>query len=410
MERARKSYRGQALILIVVGIIGLIGIVALAVDGGNSFAERRKAQNAVDSIALSGALARIRGEAWVDEAMKVGAQNGYNNDGTSNIIRIYSPPVSGPYDGDIEYIQVQLTVHTPTYFAVVVGIPELTNSVEAIARTKTSVYQQMLGGAAIASLAPLSDCAGERAFWVHGEATLDLTGGGLFVNSANPSCALLTEGNGSIRIEDEHTIDVVGGASIQKPKLLTPYPPGTGAVPLAYPPPFIMPKVGCAQEATISADGLSMSEGWWDEEFPPPGVHTLGEGNYCVNGDIFVAGELSGDNVVILAEHGEVHFASGAIVTLTAPTSGLLAGLLIYVPPDNHSKVVLNAEEGSMIRGTILAPGAHIRITGNDSDYGFHSQIIGYTVEADGQSNVRITYIDDQNYDALSAPEIQLTK
>lgn len=409
MSRYERAERGQALILIVVAVIGLIGITALAVDGGNAYAERRKAQNAVDTAALAGALARIRGEPWVDETLKMAAINGYNNDGTSNLIHIYSPPVSGPYEGDIEYIQVQLTVHTRTYFAAVVGITTISNSVEATARTKTSTYQAMLNGAAIGSLAPVSDCDNERAFWVHGEATLDITGGGVFVNSNNSSCALRTEGNGSIRIEDGYNIDVVGGASVQKPKLLTPYPPATGAVPLAYPPPFIMPKVGCAQEAVVSADGTTMSAGWWDDEFPPPGVNFLLGGNYCVNDDFNLSGALSGEEVVIMVEHGEVHFNGGAEIHLSAPTTGDLAGLLLFVPPDNHSKVVLNANELSTIRGTILAPGARIRITGNDSPYGFHSQIIGYIVEADGQSNVIITYIDEQNYDALSVPEIQLT-
>jgi Flp pilus assembly protein TadG len=409
MMTNRRAERGQALIIIVVAVIGLIGITALAIDGGNAYAERRKAQNAVDAAALAGALARIRGEQWVDETFKMAAQNGYNNDGTSNLVRIFSPPISGSYEGNIEYIQVQLTVHTRTYFANVVGIPTITNSVEATARTKTSVYEPMLNGAAIASLAPQSDCSSDRAFWVHGEATLDISGGGVFVNSANTSCALRTEGNGSIRLEEGYGIDIVGGASVQKPKLLTPYPPTTGAVPVAYPPPFIMPKVGCAQEATISADGITMSAGWWDEEFPPPGVHKLLGGNYCLNDDFVIGGDLSGDDVTIIVEHGEVHFQSGAILNLKAPNSGDLAGLLLYLPPDNHNKVVLNAEETSAIRGTILAPGAHIRITGNDSDYGFHSQIIGYTVEADGQSNVIIVYQDDQNYDALSVPEIQLT-
>jgi len=403
--------RGQALILIVFGIVGLLGITALAVDGGNVYSERRRAQNAVDTAALAGALARIRGEDWVKTTLKAAAGNGFNNDGTANSVQVYSPPISGPYVGDFEYIQVRITAHTKTYFAAVVGIPELTSTVEAIARTKASVLQPMLGGAAIASLAPTSDCANDRAFSVHGEATLDIAGSGMFVNSNNPDCALMTYGNGSIRLEEGARIDVVGGASIQKPKLLTPYPPATGAVPISYPPPFIMPKVDCAQEAIVSEDGSTMTAGSWDEDtFPPPDVHRLMGGNYCIGGDVFISGELTGDDIVIFVQTGQVRFASGAIVNLKAPTSGALTGLLLYLPLKNQSRVILNAEEGSSIRGTILAPGAHITINGNESDYGFHSQIIGYTIEADGQSNVVITYVDDQNYDAVSVPEIQLTK
>ena len=60
--------------------------------------------------------------------------------------------------------------------------------------------------------------------------------------------------------------------------------------------------------------------------------------------------------------------------------------------------------------GTILAPGAEIRIKGSDDKSGFHSQMIGYTINADGDSNVIITYIDEQNYDALYFPEVQFAK
>jgi len=139
----KKSFeRGQALILIVFAIIGLVGITALAIDGGNAFAERRKAQNAADTAALSGALARINNESWVQTTYAVAAQNGYNNDTTTNAVQVYSPPISGPYKGDIEYVQVIITVHTKTYFASVVGMPQITNTVEAVSRTKMFLYER----------------------------------------------------------------------------------------------------------------------------------------------------------------------------------------------------------------------------------------------------------------------------
>ena len=72
------------------------------------------------------------------------------------------------------------------------------------------------------SLAPASNCFNHLSFWVHGEATLDITGGGIFVNSNNQTCALIQQGSGSLRLEDGYSIDVVGNASIQKTQLLTP--------------------------------------------------------------------------------------------------------------------------------------------------------------------------------------------
>ena len=107
---------------------------------------------------------------------------------------------------------------------------------------------------------------------------------------------------------------------------------------------------------------------------------------------------------------GEVRFSSGADVLLDAPNSGANAGLLIYLPMENRSKVVLNGGAGSDITGTILAPGSPILIKGMDSKRGFHSQIIGYTIEADGTSNVEINYKPEQNFQSLNMPEVQLSE
>jgi hypothetical protein len=391
-------------------MVGLVGMVALVVDGGNVFLDRRTAQNAADSAALASAVTRIRGEQdWVGAAIASAAVNGYNNDGVTNIVQVYSPPRDGAHSGDLEYLQVIITSHVDTYFAGIVGRDRITNIVNAVARTKLPEVTQLLKGAAVVSLAPGSDCNNNKSFWVHGEATLDITGGGVFVNSNNRDCALFQNGSGSIRIRDDYSINVVGGTSIQKPQLITPQVT-MGASPISYPPPFFMPKFGCGKEAEVSEDGSSMSAGAWGDEFPPEGVTHLGAGVYCLGNGLHITGNLEGNNVVFKVDRGEVRFTGTADIILNAPNSGNNAGLLIYLPMDNNSKVVLNGGVGSVIKGTILAPASPIIIKGMDSPRGFHSQIIGYTVEADGNSNVVIVYNDEQNYDSMEMPELQLSE
>lgn len=405
--------RGQALIIIVLAMVGLAGMAGLVVDGGNLFLDRRNAQNAADSAALAAALTRIRGGAGQNlstSALSSAAQNGYDNNGTSNIVEVHHPPIDGPNAGDIEYVQVVITSHVKTYLAGILGFDRLTNRVEAVARTKTPEVREILFGQAVISLAPISDCNNKKSFWVHGEATLDITGGGVFVNSNNNQCAFIQQGSGSIRIRDQHTINVVGAAQIQKPQLLT---PGitVGAVPVSYPPPFFMPRVGCGDKmAEVSEDGTSMSPGNWDEAFPPEGVNHLESGVYCLNDGMHITGDIDGSNVLFKVEDGEVRFSGGANIRLNAPNTGDFAGLLIYLPMDNPSKVVLNGGAESIIKGTILAPSSAIHINGNDSSTGFHSQIIGYTIDVDGNSNVVINYQDEQNYNSLSMPEVQLSE
>jgi Flp pilus assembly protein TadG len=407
--KIHPSERGQALIIVAAAIVGLVGIAALVIDGGNAFQDKQRAQNAADAAALASAHARITGTDLVAAAMASAAENGYNNDGVNNIVSLYSPPKDGPHVGDVEYIQVIIKSHVDTYFARVVGTRQIINEVQAIARTVKPEVKPLLNGAAVVSLAPVSNCFNSLSFWIHGEATLDITGGGVFVNSNNPSCALKQQGNGSIRISGNYNINVVGSATIQKQHLFTPAVT-VGASPISYPPPFFMPKLGCNEEAEISLDGTTMSSGSWNDEFPPPGVTRLEGGIYCLDHGMHVTGELEGSNVIFKVTAGEVRFSSSANARLDPPNAGDNKGLLIYLPPENKSRVVLNGGADSDITGTILAPASPILIKGMDAKRGFHSQIIGYTIEADGSSNVVINYNPEQNFWSMNMPEIQLSE
>jgi len=410
--KINPSERGQALVVIAIAIVLLVGVLGLVIDGGNAFLDRRNAQSAADSAALAAALTRIRGEQdWVATALTAAANNGYDNDGVKNTVAVYSPPADGPYAGNIEYIQVIIVSHVETYFAKVIGMSRVTNTLEATARSKPSEAREILHGMAIVSLAPTSNCANNKAFWIHGNAELDITGGGVFVNSNNQDCAFLQQGNGSIHIQGGG-ITVVGGVSIQKPQLLT---PGVtvGGIPMNYPPPFFMPNASCGDEiAQINTDGVSMSPGSWSEKFPPDAVTNLDPGAYCLEDGIDLTGNqtLVGEGVVFIILGGEVHFGGDVNVTLSAPVSGDYKGLLIYAPMEIETEITLNGGPSSTFEGTILAPASDIVINGNSSSTGFHSQIIGYRVNVDGSSKVAIVYNDEQNYDAVTMPEVQLSE
>lgn len=152
-----------------------------------------------------------------------------------------------------------------------------------------------------------------------------------------------------------------------------------------------------------------MTSGNWGDPFPPEGVTYLESGVYCLDEGMNIQGNIEGHNVIFKVMDGEVRFGKGDIL-LNSPNSGKNAGLLIYVPAENKHKVVLNGGPGSVIQGTVLAPGAPIILKGLDSKRGFHSQIIGYTIEADGSSNIKIVYNDAQNFNSLSMPEVQLAE
>jgi hypothetical protein len=203
---------------------------------------------------------------------------------------------------------------------------------------------------------------------------------------------------------------------VKKPKLISPSPVQTGAVPIPYPPAVDLPEIGCGQNvATLDEFTGAMTPGAWDgseETFPPEGTTSLDGGIYCIHGDVvFNAGvRVEGNGVLIVVADGEFLVRSGAEVMLSAANHGKAPGLLIYMPITNHKRVELNGGPDSSYTGTILAPGGDVRLNGMGSKHGFHSQIIGYIVEVDGQDVIPITYKDEENYDSFNMPEVLLVE
>src|SRR3990170_8853939 len=99
--------KGQMLILFVLALAVLLGFVAMVIDVGLAFQERRNAQNAADAAALAGA--QELGEsgsapAAIAEATEYLADYGYQSPQASITVNI--PPSSGPSAGDSSYVEV----------------------------------------------------------------------------------------------------------------------------------------------------------------------------------------------------------------------------------------------------------------------------------------------------------------
>ncbi|MDI7274619.1 MAG: pilus assembly protein TadG-related protein [Anaerolineae bacterium] len=110
---------GQTLVVAAVVLLGLVGFLAMVVDLGNVYAQRRRMQNAADAAALAAcrALALEEGEASAREAAGRYAQaNGAASWSTAILT---------------SSVVVSVNEAFPTYFASVLGVP--TFSVGAIA-------------------------------------------------------------------------------------------------------------------------------------------------------------------------------------------------------------------------------------------------------------------------------------
>ncbi len=414
-----RTERGQALILIVFAIIGLIGMTALAIDGGNVYAERRRAQNAADTSAIAAALSKARGgdvATYDAAALTRAASNNYNDSdaGASSSspdvnVEVYSPPISVPgsgnaYVGNSQYVQVIITATIKTYFGRVIGISQITNKVQAIARAKPPITRPMANGNAIVGLEP-NDC---KAIFYQGNADAIITGGGLYSNSACADAAFFN--NSSSAQLTAPCLQAVGGIQYANGALNIP----SSCILRDQPPlpSIVYPDPKCDVNAQVN--GSTMSPGNYSgNKFPPAGVTNLDSGIYCINqGDFTLNGNdtLTGEHVVIVVRTGNVTWNGGANIKLSAPTTGPYAGLLLFLPESNHATVKIDGNSSSTFTGSILAPSSEIDVNGTGSPEGLDCQVIGNTVNISGTTTMKINYNAGNQYWAPIPPQIELVQ
>ncbi|MFA5873001.1 MAG: pilus assembly protein TadG-related protein [Anaerolineales bacterium] len=405
MKQNRTYERGQAIILIVLAIIGMIAMVALAIDGGNVFLNRRSAQNAADSAALSGALAKAQAQnqspaptpeqiqtALQNAAISRAASNNFSNDG-SNTVTVSNPPgagckETGPYAGDAQYLQVIIRTTIKTYFAPVIGITQLHNCVEAIARVMPGDPVSLCYGALICALSPTDS----RALQTYGGANVTLEQGGGFSNSNDATESIYISNNSTITTNPTTIgLEAVGGINVpsgfQPP--IHPFYRKQLSYPLPY---FMIPIYTCDYTYNDLPNDL------------PGGNLTLVPGVYCITGKIDNAmyrnatsgGTGIGGVTIVMLNQG-ISWTGNTDIFLTAPPycspqpciSPPTAGLLIYLPYGNTNKWVKFAGNGTLtIIGTILAPdvGSTIQYNGNYSTGTFRSQLVAWNMQIGGSA------------------------
>ena len=423
MKTGKRTEQGQAIVLIALSIVVLIAFTGLAIDGGNVFSDRRQAQNAADTAAISSALSLARGATateWRSKGESIALANGYGSGVTVHLCSDTSlgscPP---PYDGsdsDIhpdEYLHVVIISTVDTFFAPVIGVHQLTNRVESIARAKPPA--EMFFGNAMISV-----CTdGKASFAANGGAATTVTGGGIFVNSDSDDCAFdINGGSGSLEVP---SVSVVGEACLG---------PGetdigdAGTVPVEgvdqlQPPDYtwLDELLACASAPlnayTVSGNTLTPNNSTIrvSNKFPPSGVENLGPGVYCLYKGFTITNTgavLNGTGVTFVLMDGNLTLNGGEI-RLSAPVIGNTAGLLFYQPAFNDGSSNNMSITGNAVlelSGTIIAPSVEVAVAGTPGMV-IDGQIIGCDVSLSGSSGGAINYDDEKNID--DPPQIELT-
>ncbi len=422
---AARDESGQAITVIALVMLALLMFSGLAVDAGQLFSARRTMQEAADSGAYAGAVVIYQRGRTSDElhcgeatdtskdaylaAVADATRNGFTNGVAGNSVTVNTPPLSGPYCGNRNYVEVIIQANVQT--ALVPAESGLTTvRVRAVAGA-----EPLNNGYAIMTL---DRGATAGALSTGPNADIHLTGGGVLVNSTNPTAAVNQQtSNTRFTIVSPYGVDISGGTTSLWPQCgLSPCFPVAQGRP-QVPDPFAgfpkPPTTGLPLCSNLNSPGCQ--DGFGRQN---PGIYTtslggaagttltLNPGVYILEAGINVAGladivsrndlscqgppntcgvflfntKTNYPNSGAIDTCGSITFTGNGSTDVHALTQGPYKNFLVYQDPICTAQLTISGNGTFTGSGSIYLPTAGFRFDGNNATL-TGSQLIANTVD-----------------------------
>lgn len=416
--RLDKS-RGQALVLIALAFVGLLALTALALDGSNAYGQRRRAQNAADAGALTGARFLWNPKPWCNnpqgygcpeaallraingavEAHGIPDTNGQPGDPYNANIQVYYTDADGNVIGSIGSGFVPATIGTravkgvrvvvqnpfSAFVARVIGQATLRVSAEA-----TAVYQPPVSCNGWALFAGCSGNCKNNVLKATGGGQAGVVNGNIHSNadinisqqmSINGVCDYVTErkGNGTCRTQSQ-------GAYLPMPAFYRyeDFLPGGSK----------WNQVDASRRYYFSGPITLKSAGLC----PQPGTNAGGsyklcDGLYVVNGDVTIQG--GGTVTFTVVANGEIKSTSSNndqafFRGFYREPDGKGQLLFFSTSNDTNNGAIQLSYAAITWEGLIYAPNGLVNLSGSQGFTG-SGAIFGYEVDVSG-ANFQLTY------------------
>jgi Putative Flp pilus-assembly TadE/G-like len=392
LARLRRDESGSYLVVTGMLMPALVGIVGLGTEGGLWLTKHRSMQSAADSAALSAATAyyaqgnntglEVQGQA-------VAAGYGFVN-GTGGVtVTVNQPPTSGTHVATAKSVEVIINQPQSRLFSALWSSGPLVIHARSVAVGKG-------GKGCVISLDPTVS----GATTVQGTANVALTNCSMYDNSSNAS-ALTVGGSGTVSAE---SVNVVGGISGQSSITTTDgVATGQPAIQDPYAGVQLPSFSGCKENSysthtTVTLDpgvycgGLSLNAG--ANVTLNPGIYYLDRGSLTVNGGATLTG--NGVTLVFTSSNGhnyaDATINGGAVVNLTAPTTGPTAGIVIFGDRlmTANTAFKLNGGSSEVFRGAIYVPAGAVTFAGGAAATNGCLQLIANTITFVGNSNFAV--------------------
>jgi hypothetical protein len=346
-SRAYQPRRGFVLVTMILSLVSLLAFLGLAIDVGYQQYVKVRMQTAADAAALGGALELRAGGTGnlLASARADAASNGFTDGQNSVTITVNNPPATGYSTSDGTAVEVLISQTVPTSFMAVLGFTSGTVKARAVARV----------GRGSTTCFYLLDSKMSNALSVTNGVNVS-SSCGIMVDSSSTT-ALTASGGASLTAP---YIGVTGKSSVSNGATVSPAPT-QGVSPAADPLSYLTPPavgactynhytIGGGATVTLNpgtyCSGLTISNG---------ATVTFTSGTYIMKGGglTFSGGaRVTGDGVMFYNTYAAGYpfapfiFDNGTFETLTAPTTGPYAGILLYQDP-----TVVSAAAGSFAGG-----------------------------------------------------------
>ncbi|MGA8875085.1 MAG: Tad domain-containing protein [Candidatus Korobacteraceae bacterium] len=372
LRRLNKSEEGQALVLAALGMIVLLMMAGLGVDVGYLRYQKQQMQKAADAGALAAASAMITfggmngGVQIVNAGQSDAAANGFQNGNNGISVVVNNPPqtIGDPFVGKADYVEVIVSQTRPTFFMRLTGRTSVFVSSRAVATAASS---------ASGCVYTLSPTVAQD--FVVNPGTQISANCGILVASNSPTA--LVDNSGLPNNVLASSVGVVGDCTgcgswaSQPAEGIAPF-----SDPLINLPPPTVP--GCEHPAQwITAPKTVLQSGSYcggitiatngSVVFSPGTYYLEGGGLTIFNSPNLSVGPANGstNGVTFYNTNGPGGYQPISIWgtpsgTLSAPTSGDLAGILFFtdrtIPYSPSNPNYINGTGGMVYTGTLYFP------------------------------------------------------
>jgi hypothetical protein len=384
------SRRGGVAIFLAITLTMLIGFSALGTEIVYLLYKQRQMQATASAAAFAGAVALMTGYpvAPATEAKAVATNAGFTNGANNVTVTVNNPPATGPNSSLSTAVEVIITQPQILPLSALFYAGSWVVSGRAVATA---------GNAANYCVLELNRAAAGAVSLTNG-ASLKLTSCGIAVNStASPALTVSGATINATWVSVSGTIS--GSANITSTNPIKTLQP---AVANPYASVAVPTYSGCtytsvyenggtnptANPGTYCGSGLTMGGG---------GTVKMNPGTYIINGGSFgVQGgvTLTGTNVTVVltgsgSTYATVTISNGANVTLTAPTSGALKGLVFFGDPAAPASNTNSFTGGAnmILTGAVYFPSESVTYQNGTSTTSTCTQLIAWQMSFTGGSS-----------------------